>query len=87
MSHLASQFEIGHGFATTREEQHRLGELSHLARIALRDSQRFIQERHTRCDSMDMDRLSDHRVFDSEAAFTLFWDIDLVAVRMEAHGA
>jgi len=89
MNHLGSQFEIGHGHAAaiTREERHRLADLAHQSLIALRDMRRFLQERHTRCDSMDMDRLSDHKLFDSEEAFTLFWELDRLIVRLEAHGA
>lgn len=81
MNRVTPQSESSHG------EQHRRGELLHLARIAIRDTQRFIQQRYTRCNSMDMDRLSDHRVFDCEAAFSLFWEMDGLAIRLEAHGA
>ena len=75
------------GVAASIEELHRIKELAHRARILLRDSQRFIQEKHTRCDGMDMDKLSDHRVFDCEIAFGLFWELDTLVVRLEAQGA
>lgn len=69
-------------------ELHRIRELARQARIALRDAQRFLVDEHARTGgAMDMDRLADEKLFDSEQAFGLFWDIDHIAVRLEATGA